>query len=131
MNLIRRVSAIYKEQELPEYRGNPLIEALPEALTEDEVLLEMSYFPEIDEKIRWTAPANVREQYVERIKKFRCPQTNLIQAYKMILRALRESYAARNPLKAEQFNIFITMEMSVLILSQKVDILNPRLKLLR
>ena len=45
MNLIRRVSAIYKEQELPEYRGNPLIEALPEALTEDEVLLEMSYFP--------------------------------------------------------------------------------------
>ncbi len=51
MNLIRRVSAIYKEQELPEYRGNPLIEALPEALTEDEVLLEMSYFPEIDEKI--------------------------------------------------------------------------------
>lgn len=52
MNLIRRVSAIYKEQELPEYRGNPLIEALPEALTEDEVLLEMSYFPEIDEKIR-------------------------------------------------------------------------------
>ena len=28
MNLIRRVSAIYKEQELPEYRGNPLIEAL-------------------------------------------------------------------------------------------------------
>ncbi|MGC9891782.1 hypothetical protein P4I55_20895, partial [Escherichia coli] len=77
MNLIRRVSAIYKEQELPEYRGNPLIEALPEALTEDEVLLEMSYFPEIDEKIRWTAPANVREQYVERIKKFRCPQTNL------------------------------------------------------
>lgn len=100
MNLIRRVSAIYKEQELPEYRGNPLIEALPEALTEDEVLLEMSYFPEIDEKIRWTAPANVREQYVERIKKFRCPQTNLIQAYKMILRALRESYAARNPLKS-------------------------------
>lgn len=50
MNLIRRVSAIYKEQELPEYRGNPLIEALPEALTEDEVLLEMSYFHEIDEK---------------------------------------------------------------------------------
>ncbi|MGT1842777.1 hypothetical protein SPM85_24765, partial [Enterobacter hormaechei subsp. xiangfangensis] len=98
MNLIRRVSAIYKEQELPEYRGNPLIEALPEALTEDEVLLEMSYFPEIDEKIRWTAPANVREQYVERIKKFRCPQTNLIQAYKMILRALRESYALMNPL---------------------------------
>lgn len=45
MNLIRRVSAIYKEQELPEYRGNPLIEALPEALTEDEVLLEMSLFP--------------------------------------------------------------------------------------
>jgi hypothetical protein len=43
----------------------------------------------------------------------------------MILRALRESYAARNPLKAEQFNIFITMEMSVLILSPKVDILNP------
>ena len=26
MNLIRRVSAIYKEQELPEYRGNPLID---------------------------------------------------------------------------------------------------------
>ncbi|VCW49655.1 hypothetical protein BANRA_05400 [Escherichia coli] len=78
MNLIRRVSAIYKEQELPEYRGNPLIEALPEALTEDEVLLEMSYFPKLT-KIRWTAPANVREQHVERIKNSVAPQTNLIR----------------------------------------------------
>ena len=50
MNLIRRVSAIYKEQELPEYRGNPLIEALPEALTEDEVLLEMSISPKLTKK---------------------------------------------------------------------------------
>ncbi len=40
---------------------------------------EMSYFPEIDEKIRWTAPANVREQYVERINSV-APQTNLIQS---------------------------------------------------
>ena len=45
MNLIRRVSAIYKEQELPEYRGNPLIEALPEALTEDESTSGNELFP--------------------------------------------------------------------------------------
>ncbi|EBF6500925.1 ATP-binding protein, partial [Salmonella enterica subsp. enterica serovar Typhimurium] len=100
MNMLRSVSAIYKEPGLPEYRGNPLIEALPEALSDDEVFFEMSYFPEIDEDIRWTAPAKIREQYVDRIKKFRCPQTNLIEAYRMIYRALRESYAARNPLKS-------------------------------
>ncbi|HBB7903068.1 TPA: ATP-binding protein [Escherichia coli] len=100
MNMLRSVSAIYKEPGLPEYRGNPLMEALPEALSDDEVFFEMSYFPEIDEDIRWTAPAKIREQYVDRIKKFRCPQTNLIEAYRMIYRALRESYAARNPLKS-------------------------------
>ncbi len=34
-------------------------------------------------------------------------------------------------LKAEQFNIFITMEMSVLDIEPERDILNPVLKLLR
>ncbi len=67
MNLIRRVSAIYKEQELPEYRGNPLIEALPEALTEDEVLLEMSYFPEIDDKKSAGLPRRMLESSMSNV----------------------------------------------------------------
>jgi hypothetical protein len=51
--------------------------------------LKMSYFPEIDEKIRWTAPANVREQYVERIKKSAATLKPILsRAYKMILRNL-------------------------------------------
>lgn len=97
---MKSVIAHYSEAVLPEQRGNPLIEALPVQLSDHDVLLALSHFPELDEHIRWNAPAVVREQYVDRIKQFRCPQGNYIECYKYISRALRDGYFSRNPLKS-------------------------------
>lgn len=97
---MKSVIAHYSEAVLPEQRGNPLIEALPVLLSDHDVLLALSHFPELDEHIRWDAPAVVREQYVDRIKQFRCPQENYIECYKYISRALRDGYSSRNPLKS-------------------------------
>lgn len=63
---MKSVTARYREAVLPEHRGNPLIESLPEQLSDDEILLALSHFPDLDEQIRWDAPAVVREHYVDR-----------------------------------------------------------------
>lgn len=96
---MRKVFARYTEAILPEHRGNPLIEALPPLLDDTEILMAMSNFPPLDDFIRWNESASVREHYVDRIKHFRCPQTNYIECYKYLTRIIRDGYAPRNPLK--------------------------------
>lgn len=44
--------ANYKEQELYEFKGNPLIEALPLIFLEHEIMEHVSYFPYISEEER-------------------------------------------------------------------------------
>lgn len=95
-----KVIARYNEAILPEHRGNPLIEALPPLMDDTEILISMSNFPPLDEFIRWNESASVREHYVDRIKHFRCPQTNYIECYKYLTRIIRDGYAPRNPLKS-------------------------------
>jgi hypothetical protein len=97
---MRNVIARYNEAILPEHRGNPLIEALPPLLDDTEILMALSNFPPLDENIRWTESAAIRRQYVDRIKHFRCPQTNYIECYRYITRIIRDGYAPRNPLKS-------------------------------
>jgi len=42
------VNAKYHQADLPEYRGNPLIEALPPLMSREDVMLALSNFPEIN-----------------------------------------------------------------------------------
>ena len=44
--------AEYREAILPEYRGNPLIEALPQKPRDDELLDKLGFFPPHDESER-------------------------------------------------------------------------------
>ncbi|EAB4666562.1 AAA family ATPase [Salmonella enterica] len=97
---MKKVFAQYHEAILPEHRGNPLIEALPPVLNEQEILLAFSHFPPPDEHIRWSGSASVRSHYVDRIKNYRCPQTCYTECYKYLERVIRDGYAARNPLKS-------------------------------
>jgi hypothetical protein len=97
---MKKVIARYNEAILPEHRGNPLIEALPPLLEDQDILLTLSHFPATDEHIRWSESALARGHYVDRIKNFRCPQTSYIECYKYLARLIRDGYAARNPLKS-------------------------------
>lgn len=89
--------AIYHDAELPEYRGNPLIEALPPLMSREDVLMASSNFPEINGSERELS-IDVREQYIDRIDAFRCPQGVYYDCYKAIIRLLRTGYTNRNPL---------------------------------
>ena len=91
------VQAIYRKADLPEYRGNPLIEALPPQMSREEVMLSLSNFPEIDDNERELSNS-IREQYIDRIDAFRCPQESFYDCYKAIVRLLRTGYVNRNPL---------------------------------
>ncbi|AWR40975.1 ATP-binding protein (plasmid) [Escherichia coli] len=91
------VNAKYHQADLPEYRGNPLIEALPPLMSREDVMLALSNFPEINANERELS-TEVREQYVDRIDAFRCPQGTFFDCYKAIVRLLRTGYTTRNPL---------------------------------
>ncbi|WP_439412227.1 ATP-binding protein [Enterobacter ludwigii] len=93
------VRAIYHQTALPEYRGNPLIEALPPLMSEEDVMSALSNFPEICATERELSHS-VREQYIDRIDAFRCPQGSFFECYKAIARLLRTGYVNRNPLDA-------------------------------
>lgn len=97
---MRKVIARYNKAILPEHRGNPLIEALPPLLEDNEILMALSNSPPLDENIRWNESPSVRGHYVDRIKYYRCPQTNYIECYKYLTRIIRDGYAPRNPLKS-------------------------------
>ncbi|MEJ9127382.1 ATP-binding protein, partial [Bacillus cereus] len=49
-NGIEALIASYKEQELIEYKGNPLIEALPSILSYEEAFDQLSFFSDYQEK---------------------------------------------------------------------------------
>ncbi|HIC7892457.1 TPA: AAA family ATPase [Citrobacter freundii] len=94
------VEAKYHRADLPEHRGNALIEALPPLMSQQDVMLALSNFPEINDNERELS-AHLREQYIDRINAFRCPQGSFYECYKAIIRLIRTGYASRNPLDAK------------------------------
>ena len=50
--------AEYREAILPEYRGNPLIEALPQKPRDEELLDKLGFFPPHDEEEREIDPCD-------------------------------------------------------------------------
>ncbi|EQB3910976.1 AAA family ATPase [Buttiauxella gaviniae] len=91
------VKAVYRQADLPEHRDNPLIEALPPIMSRHDVMVALSNFPEVNEAERKLSDL-LREQYIDRIDAFRCPQESFYECYKTIVRLLRTGYSYRNPL---------------------------------
>lgn len=88
--------AEYKET-ISDYAGNPLIEALPSIMTEDEFTSETTYYPLFEESDRFLAP-EARLQSVLRILKYFQPMAKHIDLERKISMSLRLGYQARNPL---------------------------------
>ena len=83
--------AVYKEQTLVEFKGNPLIESLPELMDSEEILERLTKAPPYDAAERKKS-AKDRIQQVERIRQFHQPSMyDLDIAYK-ISRCIRWGY---------------------------------------
>jgi hypothetical protein len=89
--------ATYREGDLPEYRGNPLIEALPPIYSEVEVRELLKYYPVVDEAIR-TKPTHIRMHAVVNAAEFFTPLPIHLALEQQISRLIRSGYVNRNPI---------------------------------
>lgn len=91
------VSAKYREQEIPYYRGNPYIESLPEVIGDSETFHRLKFLPNTDPNSRFL-PAHLRYHLIYNLNQFFRPLTiHLVLAMKLSI-LIRSGYLGRNPL---------------------------------
>lgn len=96
----RVVHAVYRKSECPDHEGNPLIEALPPVLTDDQAMIRLAYYPKYDDAQR-KAPTHVRYLLIQNGLKFFAPLEVHIDLQRRFTNLLRIGYASRNPIKPE------------------------------
>lgn len=94
------VLAEYKEQKVLEYRGNPLIEALPKILSDAEVASQLTVYPNIIEEER-NYPSEVRMHCIQRLFQYFQPFPIHLDLERRFSRIIRQGYLARNILSPE------------------------------
>jgi len=103
---IEAIKAEYKEQVIPDYTGNPFIEALPPIYSTGEVIERISIYPPFSDKERL-----LEKQYkihlVQRL--FQCfqPLTIHLDLESRLSRIIRQGYLARNSFDPKYRHNFI------------------------
>lgn len=92
--------AKYHQQELSDFKGNALIEALPPILSLEEAFDELSYQPDYDEKERMLSP-HLRYHAIPRLQRFFQPVMQHLDLEQRFSRLLRHGYVGRNPLSPD------------------------------
>lgn len=98
-----RVSAIYLDSEIPSYKGNPLIEALPPVFNNEEAADYLSFYPKIV-KDALNAPDEMRYHLLQNSLKFFSALDVHLDLERRISCVIRVGYADRNPLKVSSWN---------------------------
>lgn len=91
------VPATYREAELPEHCGNPLIEALPPMYSEIQARDLLKYYPIVDPVVR-AKPSHIRSHAVINAADFFTPLPIHLSLQQQVDRMLRSGYLNRNPL---------------------------------
>jgi len=99
-NGILAVPAEYKEQVIPEYSGNPFIEALPPILSAEEAAEKLAFYPPYHPQER-RLESHYRIHMVQRLFQIFQPLPVHLDLESRISRILRQGYLARNPLKPQ------------------------------
>lgn len=94
------VLAKYREQIIPEYRGNPFIEALPPILSAEEAAERLAFYPPYHPQER-NLESHYRIHMVQRLFQIFQPLPVHLDLESRISRLLRQGYLARNPLKPQ------------------------------
>lgn len=99
------VDAVYTEQRIQKFRGNPLIEALPPALDELELFDYLATGPDFSTEQRdW--PTHERMQLVAGLSSFMVPLPRHIELARTLDVILREGYVGRQPRTAAHNSVF-------------------------
>lgn len=93
---MRRESAIYHKAILAEHQGNPLIEALPQKVSDRMLVERLAFYPDHDGSVR-TLDDIIRLEYLTRLDQLRQPLPEYIACFRMIEAAIKESYSTKNP----------------------------------
>lgn len=97
--------AIYTPQRIPHYRGNPLIEALPPSLDDDDMLRSLFCVPDFTEDQRdWSK--SERLQMIAQLSNFMVPMDRHIHLAQSLDTLLRQGYVGRAPRTAAAHQIF-------------------------
>ncbi|MBM0744523.1 ATP-binding protein [Phormidium sp. CLA17] len=88
--------ATYLDPIIPNYQGNPLIEALPPILTQDETAEHLAFYPPYDEEHR-KMPAHLRLHLIQNTLQFFAPLPIHFDLEQRFSRMIRLGYQARNP----------------------------------
>ncbi|MBD1898899.1 ATP-binding protein [Trichocoleus sp. DQ-A3] len=92
--------ASYRDPQISSYRGNPLIEALPPILAEEEAMMLLAHYPSYDQNER-TLPNHLRFHLVRNALKFVEPLPIHLDLEQRFSCMIRTGYEARNPLTPE------------------------------
>lgn len=94
------VDAIYRDPIVPDYQGNPFIEALPSILSAEEVIPNLGYIPPFDPAERMF-PNHIRMHCINRLKEWVEPLPEYCELWDMLGRTIRYGYVGRNPMHVE------------------------------
>jgi energy-coupling factor transporter ATP-binding protein EcfA2 len=89
--------AEYTEQDIFEYRGNPLIESLGPVLSPQKVIERLSVYPSYNKEER-LLDDHIRLHFIQRLLHYYQPMPIHLQLHSSIDRLLRAGYMHRNPL---------------------------------
>ncbi|MEM1309814.1 MAG: ATP-binding protein [Cyanobacteria bacterium P01_H01_bin.153] len=90
------IQADYRDPIISSYRDNPLIEALPPILTEDEVMELLTHYPNYDPQER-QLPSHLRLHLIQNALQFFAPLPVHLDLEQRFSRMIRLGYQARNP----------------------------------
>lgn len=88
--------AVYIEQDVLDFKGNPLIEALPPILSPEGAYEKLSYYPLFAEH-EASLPTHIRYHAIPRINQFFQPVMQHLDLEQRFSRLLRHGYVSRNP----------------------------------
>lgn len=115
------VAATYEKEQLSIYRDNPLIEALPPLLAQEEAFVRLQHLPKYDPKERLLSNQE-RLHLVQEVLQFFQPLPVHLDLEQRFARLIRSGYRARNPINRE-FWSDITQRVEALVAP---DALPPR-----
>ena len=110
--IVTAPQATYHEPVVPEYRGNPFIEALPPLLERADAKNLMRYLPEYSEDMRGF-PATQREHLASMVAALRQPTWLHGELYSRVSRLICNGYVSRNPV-ASDFQRIISARQGLL-----------------
>lgn len=116
-----RMNALYTPPSLPDYEGNPFIEALPPLLEPTELYKKL-YSPIDYSDDERSLSKSQRILILSRLKHFFVPNTRHIELYNKIYMAITDSYKDKNPFNPE--NVRKKCNIRRKYFNQNVDISN-------